>query len=243
MERIRPGVGDGDPGEQATLSQMERAIPAPKKTKPKASTKPKAQAKKAPARKPTKAPARKAGAAKTGATKTKPSAAKTRNKKAFAAKPRKAAQLKATRPKAAPKKATPPKAPAVRKAPPKAAKPKASAPLLKLALQSLDDDQAVDVATIDLEGKTSIADHMIVASGRSQRQVGAMAVHLMQRLKAAGYRGIQIEGMPQNDWVLVDAGDVIVHLFRPEVRTFYNLEKMWSVEFNEAAAEAEQALA
>ena len=211
---------------------MERAIPAPKKTKPKAPT-----AKKAPARKLTKAPAR-----KTGATKTKPSAAKAKNKKmAFAAKPLKAARPKAPPKKAPPRKAAPPKATRPT-ATPKPAKSKASTQLLNLALKSLDDDQAVDVSTIDLEGKTSIADHMIVASGRSQRQVGAMAVHLMQRLKAAGYRGIQIEGMPQNDWVLVDAGDVIVHLFRPEVRTFYNLEKMWSAEFNDAAAaDAERA--
>ena len=208
---------------------MERTIPAPKKTKPKAPSTPKAAAKKAPARKRTKS-----------AGKTKPSAAKTKNKKkAFAAKPLKGARPKATRPKAAPPKATLLKSPAGRKAPPKSApKAKASARLLNLALKSLDDDQAVDVSTIDLEGKTSIADHMIVASGRSQRQVGAMAMHLMQRLKAAGYRGVQVEGMPQNDWVLVDAGDVIVHLFRPEVRTFYNLEKMWSAELDEGAAPA-----
>jgi ribosome-associated protein len=163
---------------------------------------------------------------------------------------------KATRPQAA-KKAPAKSKPAIKKAAkpakaPRAKKPRAksgtktlksrpSAALLALALRSLDDDKAVDVATIDLVGKTSIADHMVVASGRSQRQVGAMAVHLMQRMKAAGYRGVSIEGMPQNDWVLVDAGDVIVHLFRPEVRTFYNLEKMWSADFTEAAAKSERA--
>lgn len=105
-----------------------------------------------------------------------------------------------------------------------------------LALKSLDDDQAVDISTIPLAGKTSIADYMVVASGRSQRQVGAMADHLAQRFKAAGYRRVTIEGMPQCDWVLVDAGDVIVHLFRPEVRSFYNLEKMWSADFADPAA-------
>ncbi len=109
---------------------------------------------------------------------------------------------------------------------------------MTLALKSLDDDQAVDISTISLAGKTSIADYMVVASGRSQRQVGAMADHLAQRFKAAGYRGVTVEGMPQCDWVLVDAGDVIVHLFRPEVRSFYNLEKMWSADFADPAAGA-----
>jgi ribosome-associated protein len=78
-----------------------------------------------------------------------------------------------------------------------------------------------------LAGKTSIGDAMIVASGRSQRHVGAIADRLMERLKEAGVRDTRIEGMPLNDWVLIDAGDVIVHVFRPEAREFYNLEKMW----------------
>ncbi len=116
---------------------------------------------------------------------------------------------------------------------------KAADALLKIVASSLDDDQAVDVAVIDLAGKTSIADYMVVASGRSQRQVGAMADHLAQRIKKEGFGRAKLEGMPQNDWVLVDAGDVIVHLFRPEVRTFYSLEKMWAADFDaEEDAEA-----
>jgi ribosome-associated protein len=96
-----------------------------------------------------------------------------------------------------------------------------------LILQSLDDDQAQDVVTIPLEGKSSIADHMVVASGRSSRQVAAMAQKLAERIKQAG-RTARIEGLPSADWVLIDAEDVVVHIFRPEVRSFYNLERMWS---------------
>ena len=94
--------------------------------------------------------------------------------------------------------------------------------------KSLDDDKAEDVAVIDLAGKSSLADFMVIASGTSQRQVGAMAGHLREKVKAAGYPGPPVEGLPHCDWVLLDAGDVIVHLFRPEVRAFYDLEKMWS---------------
>jgi ribosome-associated protein len=101
--------------------------------------------------------------------------------------------------------------------------------LRDLIVKSLDDDKAEEIATIDLMGKSSIADYMVIACGRSSRQVGAMAEHLLERLKAAGHRTIGIEGKSQGDWVLVDAGDVIVHLFRPEIRGLYNLEKMWSV--------------
>ena len=100
--------------------------------------------------------------------------------------------------------------------------------LLELIEQSLDDDKAIDVVAIDLTGKSSIADAMVVASGASVRQVGAMADHLREKLKAAGIKGISIEGLENCDWVLIDSGDVIVHLFRPEVRDFYNLEKLWS---------------
>jgi ribosome-associated protein len=96
-----------------------------------------------------------------------------------------------------------------------------------LILQSLDDDQAQDVVSIPLEGKSSIADHMVVASGRSSRQVAAIAQKLAERIKHAG-RSARIEGLPSADWVLIDAEDVIVHIFRPEVRSFYNLERMWS---------------
>ena len=97
-----------------------------------------------------------------------------------------------------------------------------------LVLQSLDDDQAQDIISIPLEGKTAIADHMVIVSGRSTRQVTAMAQKLAERIKHGGFGHSRIEGLPAADWVLVDAGDVIVHLFRPEVRSFYNLERMWA---------------
>ena len=88
--------------------------------------------------------------------------------------------------------------------------------------------KAEDIVTIDLTGKSSIADAMVVAAGRSQRHVGAVADRVVKDLEKAHLRGIRVEGMRQADWVLIDAGDVIVHVFRPEVRTFYNLEKMWA---------------
>lgn len=98
--------------------------------------------------------------------------------------------------------------------------------LVDLVVSSLDDDKAEDVTVIDLRGKSSFADQMVIASGNSARQVGAMAEHLMRKLKQAGLR-VAAEGTQQCDWVLIDAGDVVVHLFRPEVRAFYSLEKMW----------------
>jgi ribosome-associated protein len=97
-----------------------------------------------------------------------------------------------------------------------------------LVLQSLDDDQAIEVVSIPLAGKSSIADHMVIASGRSTRQVASMATKLAQKLKQEYSRIVRIEGLPTADWVLIDADDVIVHLFRPEVRSFYNLERMWA---------------
>ena len=109
-------------------------------------------------------------------------------------------------------------------------------PLLKLVLQSLDDDQAQEIVTIDLNGKSSIADFMVIASGRSTRQVAAMAQKLGERIKHGGFGNARIEGLPAADWVLVDAGSVIVHLFRPEVRTFYNLERMWGFDGPSGAA-------
>ena len=99
---------------------------------------------------------------------------------------------------------------------------------LRLVLASLEDAKAEDSVTIDLTGKTSIGDYMVVTCGRSQRHVGAVADHVVKDLKQAGIGGVRVEGMPQCDWVLIDAGDVIVHVFRPDVRAFYNLEKMWS---------------
>ncbi len=88
--------------------------------------------------------------------------------------------------------------------------------------------KAEDTVTIDLCGKTTIADSMVVTSGRSQRHVGSVADRVLRDLAKAGVRNARIEGIPQCDWVLIDAGDVIVHVFRPEVRAFYNLEKMWA---------------
>ena len=99
---------------------------------------------------------------------------------------------------------------------------------LRLVLARIDDLKAEDTVTIDLSGKTSIADVMVVTSGRSNRQVAAIADHLLKDLAEAGVRGVRVEGMPHCDWVLIDAGDLIVHVFRPEVRAFYNLEKMWA---------------
>ncbi len=96
-----------------------------------------------------------------------------------------------------------------------------------LVLHQLDEDQAQDLISIPLEGKSSIADHMIIASGRSTRQVAAMAQKLAERIKREHRVNARIEGLPAADWVLIDAGDVVVHLFRPEVRSFYNLERMW----------------
>jgi len=103
-----------------------------------------------------------------------------------------------------------------------------SAEILSLILHELDEDKAEDVVTIDLAGKSDIADAMVVASGRSQRHVGAMADKALRRLKNAGFGNAKVEGATACDWVLIDAGDVIVHLFRPEVRAFYNLERVWS---------------
>ena len=100
--------------------------------------------------------------------------------------------------------------------------------LHRLVLKSLDDDQAVEIVSIPLEGKSNIADHMVIASGRSTRQVASMAVKLAQKIKELRGRAPRIEGLAAADWVLIDAEDVIVHLFRPEVRTFYNLERMWA---------------
>ena len=106
--------------------------------------------------------------------------------------------------------------------------------LHSLVMQMLDADQAVEVVTIPLAGKSSIADHMVIASGRSTRQVASMAAKLAAKIKQDFGRIVRIEGLPTADWVLIDADDVIVHLFRPEVRSFYNLERMWA--FGDEAA-------
>ncbi|MEE8189351.1 MAG: ribosome silencing factor [Kiloniellales bacterium] len=103
---------------------------------------------------------------------------------------------------------------------------------------SLDDDKAEDVVTIALMGKSDIADFMVIATGRSHRQVGAMAEHLREKLKAEGL-AVSLEGAARADWVLIDGGDIIVHLFRPEVRAFYALEKMWGDELTGPGSAAE----
>ncbi len=94
-------------------------------------------------------------------------------------------------------------------------------------LASLEDSKAENIVTIDIQGKSSLADHMVIASGRSNRHVAAVADHLLRRLKEIGYGNAKVEGLAGADWVLIDAGDIIVHVFRPEIREFYNLEKMW----------------
>lgn len=109
-----------------------------------------------------------------------------------------------------------------------ASKSSSSAEVLSLVLDTLDDAKAEDIVSIALAGKSTIADQMIVASGRSRTHVGAIADRLLKAFKTAGLGSQRVEGMPHCDWVLIDTGDVIVHVFRPEVREFYNLEKMWS---------------
>jgi ribosome-associated protein len=116
--------------------------------------------------------------------------------------------------------------------------PASVAALHELVLRSLDDDQAQETVSIPLQGKSSIADYMVIASGRSTRQVATMAQKLAERIKQQTGRIARIEGLPAADWVLIDAGDVIVHLFRPEVRSFYNLERMWGFADTPAVAEA-----
>ncbi len=98
---------------------------------------------------------------------------------------------------------------------------------LDIVLASLDDSKAEDIVPIDIQGKSSLADYMVVASGRSHRHVAAVAEHLIKALKDGGFGFPRVEGQSNADWVLIDSGDVIVHVFRPEVREFYNIEKMW----------------
>jgi ribosome-associated protein len=135
------------------------------------------------------------------------------------------------------------KRPAVRRAPGKPASPQKSGAkiaesrlppaVLKLVETSLDADKAEEIVTIDLTSKTSIADYMVIATGRSQRQLAAMADHLVMKLKGRGVVPVPVEGKDHGDWVLIDAGDVVVHLFRPEARAHYNLEKMWAMDLPE----------
>lgn len=160
-------------------------------------------------------------------TKTKPAA------KTAAGVKKKAAAKAAAKPPAG-------KKPAAKKAAAPAKKstgiPAAVQKLHKLILKSLDDDKAEDIVSIDLTGKSTIADYLVVASGRSSRQVGAIAEHLIARIGEATGRKVKAEGKGAGDWVLIDTGDIVVHIFRPEVRSFYNLEKMWGTAIPEPAA-------
>ncbi len=105
--------------------------------------------------------------------------------------------------------------------------------LMSAVIDCLDSHKAEDITSIDLSGKSSFADHMVIASGRSQRQVASLTDYLVRDLKSRGHKDISVQGLEQADWVLIDAGDVVVHLFRPEVRAFYNLDKMWGTDLDE----------
>lgn len=113
-------------------------------------------------------------------------------------------------------------------APSKASTQPSSKAMLDLVLSSLDESKAEDTVSVDIEGKSSLADHLVITSGRSHRHVSAVSDRLLHDLKDGGYGTPKVEGLPACDWVLVDIGDIIVHIFRPEVRDFYNLEKMWN---------------
>lgn len=132
-----------------------------------------------------------------------------------------------------------PKVESLKSADSKAGKAESEA-LHELVMKSLDDDQAQDIISIPLDGKSNIADHMVIAEGRSTRQVAAIAQKLAERIKKAG-GSARVEGLANADWVLIDAGDVIIHLFRPEVRSFYNLERMWAVDEDDESEAAEAA--
>ena len=141
---------------------------------------------------------------------------------------------KPTKAKAAPRKTAKPQSKAkpkkaVKAAAPKAAKPAPQSDLLKRIINSLEDDKAEGIVTIDLEGRSSLCDAAVIASGRSSRHVASIADHLARRLKEQGYGTRPVTGAAQGDWVLVDAGEIIVHVFRPEVRDYYDLEGMWNV--------------
>ena len=128
-----------------------------------------------------------------------------------------------------------PKAKAVPRVRRKVAEPTALERLQSVIVGSLDDDKAENVVTLDLEGKAMFCDRMVIATGLADRQIAAMAQHLSEKLHAAGLRRVQVEGASGSDWVLIDAGDIVVHLFKPEARTMYALEKMWGADLDEAS--------
>ncbi len=161
-------------------------------------------------------------------------AKKVKARKPAAKKPAKKSAKKAAK-KPAPK--APPKKPKknlsknpAKKAAKAAAKPAPETVLLKRIRTSLEDDKAEDIVTVDLTGRSSLCDSVVIASGRSTRHVMSIVEHLARRLKEEGYGTCPVNGAGQGDWVLLDAGDVIVHVFRPEVRDYYDLEGMWSVQ-------------
>lgn len=112
--------------------------------------------------------------------------------------------------------------------------------MLALVLDTLEDNKVEEIVSIDLEGKSAIADAMVIGSGRSARHVSSSADHLISRIKQEGFAAARVEGLAQGDWVLIDGGDVVVHLFRPEVREFYKLEKMWAADVNGDEDDAER---
>ena len=116
--------------------------------------------------------------------------------------------------------------------------PLSSKQLLKVTLESLDNDKGIDIVSIDLIGRSSIADYMVVVSGNTVRQVTAMANNLIKKYKEKGLRLPSPEGMSNGDWVLIDAKDILIHIFRPEVRDFYSLEKMWIKKQEEVSPDA-----
>ena len=120
---------------------------------------------------------------------------------------------------------------AARKKSPQPAAAPETPQMIDVVLKSLDDAKAEETVSIDIIGKSSLADHMVVTSGRSNRHVSAVADQVVKALRDNGFSKPRVEGLPHADWVLVDGGDVIVHIFRPEVREFYNIEKMWAVDF------------
>jgi len=105
--------------------------------------------------------------------------------------------------------------------------------VLETVMTCLDDSKAEEITTIDIQDKSALADYMVIASGRSNRHVSAVADHLLRELKSTGHKSIKVEGLQNADWVLIDIGDIVVHLFRPEVREFYALEKMWQMPASE----------
>lgn len=126
--------------------------------------------------------------------------------------------------------------PARRVARPAAPAPEAAVERLqKVIVASLEDDKAEEIVTLDLAGRASFCDRMVIASGLADRQIAAMAEHLVEKLNAAGLKRVLVEGAGGSDWVLIDAGDIVVHLFKPDARTMYALEKMWSADLDEVA--------